>query len=320
MQIFIYSPRLHAPELAVEEALRIEKLGYDGIAMPDHLFVPNFNTGRPNPYAHGLTILAAAAAATSHVKLTPFMASNLARGPVELAHAIATISRICGGRVELGIGAGWFRPQYDAAGVQFPPGSLRIERLVETVQICRSLFEHGEADFEGRHYRVKLQPGSFIPLRAPVPIMVGAAGPRAIQAAARVADRVDLQPNAMTTGTLDLSIYNGYNEDLLRAAIERARGQAASVGRDILVSAGPFVAVAEDQIAAAAQREAMASSFGMEQKAMDRSLGSIVGSAREVAERLTVYADAGCDRVHLQALHHEVVERLAPYLPQLKVL
>ena len=63
MQIFIYSPRLHAPELAVEEALRIEKLGYDGIAMPDHIFVPNFNTGRPNPYAHGLTILAAAAAA-----------------------------------------------------------------------------------------------------------------------------------------------------------------------------------------------------------------------------------------------------------------
>ena len=320
MQIFIYSPRMHAPELAVEEALRIEELGYDGIAMPDHLFVPNFNTGLPNPYAHGLTILAAAAVATSRVKLTPFMASNLARGPVELAHAIATISRICGGRVELGIGTGWFRPQYDATGVPFPPGSVRIERLVETVQICRALFEHGEADFQGRHYQVKLPNGAFIPLKAPVPIMVGAAGPRAIQAAARVADRVDLQPNAMTTGTLDLSMYNSYNEDLLRAAIERARGRAASVGRDVLVSAGPFVAVAENQIAGAAQREAMASSFGMEQKAMDRSLGSIVGSAQEVAERLAVYADAGCDRVHLQALHHEVAERLAPYLPQLKDL
>jgi alkanesulfonate monooxygenase SsuD/methylene tetrahydromethanopterin reductase-like flavin-dependent oxidoreductase (luciferase family) len=248
------------------------------------------------------------------------MASNLARGPVELAHSIATISRICSGRVELGIGTGWFRPQYDAAGVPFPPGSVRIERLVETVQICRALFEHGEADFQGRHYQVKLPNGAFIPLKAPVPIMVGAAGPRAIRAAARVADRVDLQPNAMTTGSLDLSMYNSYNEDLLRAAVERARGRAASVGRDVLVSAGPFVAVAEDQIAGAAQRQAMASSFGMEQKAMDRSLGSIVGSAQEVAERLAVYADAGCDRVYLQALHHEVAERLAPYLPQLKDL
>jgi alkanesulfonate monooxygenase SsuD/methylene tetrahydromethanopterin reductase-like flavin-dependent oxidoreductase (luciferase family) len=58
MQVFIYSPRMHAPELAVEEALRIEDLGYDGIAMPDHLFVPNFNTGlpqslRPWPYDSG---------------------------------------------------------------------------------------------------------------------------------------------------------------------------------------------------------------------------------------------------------------------------
>jgi alkanesulfonate monooxygenase SsuD/methylene tetrahydromethanopterin reductase-like flavin-dependent oxidoreductase (luciferase family) len=320
MQIFIYSPRMHAPELAVEEALRIEEMGYDGIAMPDHLFVPNFTTGLPNPYAHGPTILAAAAGATSRVKLTPFMASNLARGPVELAHAIATISRICEGRVELGIGTGWFRPQYDAIGVPFPPGSVRIERLVETVHICRSLFELGQADFQGRHYQVNLPNGAFIPLKAPVPITIGAAGPRAIEAAARVGDRVDLQPNAMTTGTLDLSTYNGYNEDLLRAAIERAQRQAASVGRDVLVSAGPFVSVAEDQIAGAAQRQAMASSFGMEKKAMDRSLGSIIGSAREVAERLAVYADAGCDRVHLQALDHDVAERLAPYLPQLKEL
>jgi alkanesulfonate monooxygenase SsuD/methylene tetrahydromethanopterin reductase-like flavin-dependent oxidoreductase (luciferase family) len=311
---------MHAPELAVEEASRIEGLGYDGIAMPDHLFVPNFNTGLPNPYAHGLTTLTAAAVATRRVKLVTFMASNLARAPVELAHAIATISRISQGRVELGIGAGWFRPQYDAAGVPFPPGSVRIERLVETVQICRMLFERGEADFQGRHYQVTIPEGAFIPLKTRVPIMVGAAGPRAIEAAARGADRVDLQPNAMTTGTLDLPIYNSYNIDLLRAAIERVREQGASVGRDVLFSAGPFVAVAEDQAAGKAQREEMASSLGIDQTAMGRSLGSIVGSAQEVAERLAAYAEAGCDRVHVQGLHNEVAERLAPYLQQLQDL
>jgi alkanesulfonate monooxygenase SsuD/methylene tetrahydromethanopterin reductase-like flavin-dependent oxidoreductase (luciferase family) len=320
MEVYIYHPTMHRPETAATEAARMEALGYDGLAMPDHLFVPDFKTGGPNSYAHGVSVLAACAVATSRVRLTTLVADNLLRSPVELAHAVATLSRMSGGRMDLGLGAGWFRSEHEAEGVPFPTGRERIERLEETVQICRSLFEDGCVDFEGRHYRVEVPKDGFIPLEHRISIMVGAAGPRIIRAAARIADRVDLQPDSLQTGTVEFPIYNSYNVDLLKAAIDRIKEIADSMGRKVPVSESPFVFVAEDAREGAEQRREMADWMKLDQDVMDRSLGSIVGAPEEVAERLSVYAEAGCDRVHVQALHGEAAERLAPYLPQLQAL
>ena len=320
MDVYFYDPTMHVPENVVGHALRLEELGYDGIAMPDHLYVPNFGTGTPNYYAHGLSVLAACAAVTRRVRLSTLVASNLARGPVDLAQAIATIDRISGGRAELGIGAGWFRPEYEDAGLPFPSGKDRIGRLIEAVTIIRSLLRSGEAELDGTYYRVRVEKGAFVPLERDIPIMVGAAAPRIIRAAAEIADRVDFQPDALQTGTVDFRQYNSYLLEHLRAGIQTVKEVGRAAGRDIPVSESPFVFVAPDAEAATAQRHQLAGDLGVDREVIDRTLGTIVGSPAEVAERLALYAQAGCDRVHVQALHWEAAERLAPHLGALKAL
>ncbi len=320
MDVYIYQPGMHSPEQAAEQARRIEELGYDGIAMPDHLFVPSFATGEPNPYAHGPSILAACAAVTSRVRLMTLMASNLTRSPVELVQIVSTIHRLSGGRAEFGIGAGWFREEYEAMGVAFPNGRERIERLGETVQIARQFFSTGAVRFEGLHYAVSVPEGGLLPVESAPPITVGAAGPNAIRAAARVADRVDFQPDALQGGVVDLVRYNSFTVERLRAGIETVRGLAEEAGRALPVSQSPFVSVTESAAEGAGQRQAMADSLGLERSVMERSLGTIVGTADEVADRLALSAEAGCDRVRVQALHPEVADRLAPVLPALKAL
>lgn len=320
MDVYIYQPGMHSPERATEHARRIEDLGYDGIAMPDHLFVPSFATGEPTPYAHGPSILAACAAVTSRVRLMTLMASNLTRSPVELVQIVSTIDRLSGGRAEFGVGAGWFRAEYEAMGLEFPQGRERIERLREAVQIARQFFGTGAVNFDGVHYTVSVPVGGLLPVDSAPPITVGAAGPNAIRAAAGVADRVDFQPDALQGGVVDLARYNSFGVEQLRAGVDAVRRVADEIGRELPLSQSPFVLVTENAADGAEQRREMADSLGLERSVMDRSLGTIVGTAAEVADRLASSAEAGCDRVHLQALHPEVAERLAPALPALKAL
>jgi alkanesulfonate monooxygenase SsuD/methylene tetrahydromethanopterin reductase-like flavin-dependent oxidoreductase (luciferase family) len=315
--IYIYHPGLHAAEHAGEIARRLEGLGYDGIAMPDHLFIPDFITAAPQYYAHGPTVLATCAAVTSRIRLLTLVANVLVRPPVELAHAAATLARVAGpGRVELGVGAGWFRWEFEAAGLKFPRGRERRDRLVEAVGIWRALFRDGVADVDGRHYTVHVPPGGFLPPGPEVPIMVGAAGPGMIQAAAAVADRIDFQPDSLQSGTIDLVQYDSYDQAKLAAGVRLARKT-----RDkIPVSGSPFVLICEDAAQARLARAERAERLGLPEAAIRQSLGTIVGTGEEVVERLGSYADAGCDRVHVQALDERVADRLAPFLPELHAM
>ena len=317
MLIYIYHPGLHSPERAAGIARRLEELGYDGIAMPDHLFIPNFVTGEPQSYAHGPTVLTTCAAVTSRIALVTLMANVLVRPPVELAHAVATLARVAGpGRVDLGVGTGWFRWEFEAAGLAFPPGRERRDRLVEAVGVWRALIRDGSADLDGPHYRVHVPPGGFLPPGQEVPIMVGAAGPRMIQAAAAVADRIDFQPDSLQSGTIDLAQYDSYDQAKLAAGVRLARETRAGIP----VSGSPFVQICEDAAEARLARAERAERLGLPEAAIKQSLGTIVGTGEEVAERLGAYADAGCDRVHVQAVDEHVADRLAPFLPELHAM
>ena len=98
MLIYIYHPGLHAPERAVEIAGRLEGLGYDGIAMPDHLFIPNFITGAPQCYAHGPTVLTTCAAVTSRIRLVTLMANLLVRPACPVPPRVARNGMLAGPR------------------------------------------------------------------------------------------------------------------------------------------------------------------------------------------------------------------------------
>ena len=318
MEILIYHPVLRSPRTAMEEAPALEALGFDGLVMPDHLYVLDFQSGVPLAYPHPLPVLSAAAAVTRRLKLLALVSNNLARGPVELAQQTATLANLAPGRVELALGAGWFEAEHVAAGVGFPAGADRVRRLVESVSICRRLFVDGAVDHQGEHYQVSVPSGGFAEVEQPIPIMVGAAAPAMIRAAARVADRVDLQPDALSGGGADLRQYNSYTFELLAAGVERAMAAAAAAGRTIRVSASPFVLVAADEPDGARARQEMADFLGLDTSVMESSFGTLIGSPDEVAAKLDRYVEAGCDRVHLQALNGETAVRIAPLLRRLR--
>ncbi len=173
-----------------EKARRIESLGFATLVVPDNLQ----HTLAPFP------ALAAAAAATTTLRVGTYVLANDERHPVMLAKDAATLDLLTGGRFELGIGAG--RPEAAAdnamLGLPFDPGSVRVARLAEALSIVKPLLVGGTVDHDGAHYTVKAAAVSPLPAQKPLPIMVAGSQRRMLQLAAREADIIALgfAPNA----------------------------------------------------------------------------------------------------------------------------
>jgi probable F420-dependent oxidoreductase len=165
-------------------ARRAEALGYDTLVMPDHL-------GRQlSPAAS----LAAAAAVTTRLRIGSFVFANDYRHPLILAREAATLDHLSGGRLELGIGAGWQVPDYRQLGMPYDRPGLRIDRMVESLGLVKRLLAGERVTHEGPHYHLggaRLEPR---PVQARVPILIGGGGKRVLRIAAREADIVGLLP------------------------------------------------------------------------------------------------------------------------------
>jgi len=178
------------PTAWLDFAQRVEDSGVDVLLMRDH-----FTTGPFGPQLAPLSALAAAAAATSRLHVGTMVLSNDYRHPALLAHEAATLHAISGGRFELGLGAGWYQPEYEAAGIPFDPAGRRIDRLEETLDILTRLFRGETVHHTGVTYELDGLDLSAIPnLSGKPPIAVGAGGPRMLRLAARYADIVGLLP------------------------------------------------------------------------------------------------------------------------------
>jgi probable F420-dependent oxidoreductase len=178
------------PSTWLEVARQIEDSGVDVLLMRDH-----FMAGPFGPQLAPFSALAAAAAATTRLRVGTMVLSNDYRHPALLAHEAATLHAISGGRFELGLGAGWYQPEYAAAGIPFDPAGRRIDRLEEALDVVTRLFR-GEAVFhEGGAYKIDGLDLTAVPnLSGKPPIAVGAGGPRMLRLAARYADIVGLLP------------------------------------------------------------------------------------------------------------------------------
>src|SRR3989442_12553279 len=129
----------------VKAVREFEHLGYPAMMLSDHLvhqFAP-------------IPALSVAAAVTSTLRLGTFVFNNDLRHPVVLAQELATLDRLSDGRLEIGIGAGWNSPEYESAGIPFDAGSVRIDRLAESISVMKRLFSDGPTDFEVRFCRVR---------------------------------------------------------------------------------------------------------------------------------------------------------------------
>jgi len=162
-----------------ELARTAEGLGYATLLVADHF-------GRQ---LAPLPALVAAAEATSTLRVGTFVLDNDFRHPAALAKEAATVDLLTGGRLELGIGAGWNAADYDKTGIPFEPAGTRVSRLAEALHIVKAFFAGGSVTFHGRHYQVANLDAVPEPVQRPrPPIMLGGAGRRMLTLAAQEAD------------------------------------------------------------------------------------------------------------------------------------
>jgi probable F420-dependent oxidoreductase len=170
---------------------RAESLGYDILLVPDHL------TGQLSP----VPALAAAAAATSRLRIGSYVFANDFRHPLLLAREAATLDALSGGRLEFGIGAGWRVSDYSQLGVPYDAAGRRIDRMEEALAIIARLLAGETVTHAGRHYQLKRARVSPRPVQQPrPPLMLGGGGPRMLRIAAREADIVGFVPQFNAAG------------------------------------------------------------------------------------------------------------------------
>lgn len=182
----------------IEKARRAEALGYSTFLIRDH-FVPDFFGVQFAPVA----AMMAAAAATTTLRVGTLVFDNDFRHPVVLAKEAATIDLLSGGRLELGLGAGWLRSEYAGAGIDYDPNGVRIDRLEESIQILKGLFGRGPVCFSGCHYQIDGLEGYPKPVQQPgPPLLIGAGKPRMLKLAGKVADIVGIMTSSVATGVV----------------------------------------------------------------------------------------------------------------------
>src|SRR4051794_26669138 len=170
----------------LESAQAVEALGYSTFGLADHLV---------RPFAP-LIAGQAVADVTTTLRITQTVLAQDFREPVVLAKELATLDVLSEGRLQVGLGAGWLRQEYEDAGMTFAPASVRIARLEETAIILKGLFAEGPFTFTGEHFRVAAVDGLPKPNQRPgPPIMIGGGGRKVLSVAGRQADIVQLMPS-----------------------------------------------------------------------------------------------------------------------------
>lgn len=175
------------------QARRAEDLGFSSLLMPDHF----------GDQLAPVPALMAAADATTDLRIGALVHDNDFKHPVVLAKEAATLDVLSGGRLELGLGAGWMNTDYEQSGIPKDPAGVRIDRLAEALDVIEGLFGEGPFDHDGAHYDIHGLDGLPKPVQQPrPPFMLGGGGKRMLTLAAQRGDIVGIAPRA-SSGAVD---------------------------------------------------------------------------------------------------------------------
>jgi F420-dependent oxidoreductase-like protein len=249
-----------------------EETGWDGVWIADH-FMPN-GADASGPMHECWATLAGLAAAVPRLRLGALVAGNTYRHPAVLAKTVTTIDHISGGRVVLGLGAGWQENEHAAYGIDFFDTPTRLRRLEETCEIVKRLTTEERTTFAGEHYRLQDAPLEPKPLQSPMPLLVGGGGEKVtLRIAARWADEWNVW------GTPETLTQKG---EVLARHCEK-------IGRDpgeIAHSAQALLFLSDDESWLRQRREAMTG-----------GMATMIGTPAELTDLVGRYAEAGVDEL-----------------------
>ena len=198
-------------------ARKLEAEGFSTLLVADHY---------DNPMSCG-PLLMAAANATTTLRVGSYVYNNDLRHPALLAKEAGTIDVLSGGRLELGLGAGWNDSEYNAIGLPFDPGGVRASRMEEGVEVMTRLFTGEEVHYQGRYYRLNGLEGTPLPIQKPLPLLIGGGGPRMIRFAARKANTVAFVPQSLPGGGLDAAKFSAEEMDIPKSETGRIESVCA---------------------------------------------------------------------------------------------
>ena len=300
LRIFTEPQQGAAYETLLTMARAAEDGGFDGFFRSDHFIPDEFfpaagPQGLPGPSDAWVT-LGALARETSSIRLGTLMTSATFRHPGPLAITVAGVDAMSGGRIELGIGAGWFEEEHRAYGIPFPPQAERFSRLTEQLQVITGLWGTPAGQrfsFAGRYYTLADSPGLPKPVQAPhPPILIGGLGSRRTpELAARYAAEFNVPFADLAT---------------VAAQFERVRASCVAARRDpasIVLSAAVRFACGRDD----AEVRRRATAIGADQPRP----GDLTGSPAQVLDQLGQLAQIGAKRVYLQLLDLLDLDHLA---------
>ena len=256
-----------------DKARKLEDLGYSTLFMPDHFG----NELAPMP------AIAMAAAHSTTLKIGALVFDNDYKHPAILAKESATIDLLCDGRLELGIGAGWMKTDYDALGLDYDPPAVRVDRFEEALHVIKQCFTGEKFSYSGTHYRVTDYASYPKPVQAHVPILVGGGGKRVLSIAAREADIIGINPN-LRAGAIGPDATNDSLQEQTDKKLDWVRDAAGARMSDIEIQMRFFVCKVTDDRAGFA--EMIAPAFGVEPEAALESGAALVGTEEEIAEQL----------------------------------
>lgn len=264
----------------LETTLLAESLGYDSIWVYDHFH--NIPVPAHETVFECWTVMAALAAATTRIRLGQMVSCTSYRPPALTAKVTATIDVISGGRLDWGVGAGWYDHEYRAYGYEFPEAKVRIGMLREAVEVVKAMWSEADASYEGRYYKLDGAQCDPKPVQKPhPPIWIGGGGEQiTLRVVARLADKSNFggKPDEWA-----------HKRDVLR-------GHCKDVGRDpseIELTWSPEVCVCETE-AEVRDVAAMRESRGWREPFDSWQAGNLVGTPEQVAEKIRTYNDLGC--------------------------
>lgn len=283
----------------LESAKLAEELGYGGFLLSDH-YLPFAGDGLPGP-TDVWTTLAGLARETSRIRLGSLVTSVTFRHPGQLAIVVAQVDTMSQGRIEFGVGAGYFEPEHRAYGIPFPPVAERFDRLAEALELITGLWRSPRGQrfsFTGRCFQLIDSPALPKPWQQPgPPIILGGTGKKRTPAlAARFADEFNLQ-TSRRRAPLDQHRSELESQDVAQQ-IDLVRAAAKAIGRDpaeIVFSMSALIGVGRTREQAAAALDP--DNFGSQ--TFDGT--TLSGSPAQIVDRLGPYAELGISRLYVRA-------------------